>query len=316
MPLPATGDDLSPGLWAGRVGDDPALLLPRGGGRLRRWSYAAAAEGPTTLGVAIVDLGILATAFAFLRHEGDTWTWDHKSPLRRGAGLAHTSREVSTYAAGKARIQVGGNGSIRLDVAMPDGPRVRARLDAGSPGGDVPAVLRTSTAGGGWNVTEKSAGYPVRGVIEADGEALPFGLAGGWRDWTTGRQDRRTTWRWAAGAGRGANGARVGLNVSTGMNDLEAGENVVWWGGTPWGLALEVLEPAGRARDGDWRLAGPGWHLDFETCGVRAASENVGVLRSVYTQPIGTFRGTLPGPDGEPVEVELEGVTEDHVAVW
>ncbi|HEX9766611.1 MAG TPA: DUF2804 family protein [Nitriliruptorales bacterium] len=316
MALPTLEEQLLPGLWAGRVERDPALTMPRVRGRLRRWSYAAAGEGDTTLGVAIVDLGFVATAFAFLRHEGDTWTWDHKTPFARGAHVARRAAEASNWAAGRARIAIGGNGSIRCDVPMINGPRVRARLDAGRPAGDVPAVLRTATAGGGWNVTEKAAGYAVRGIIETDTASLPFGLAGGWRDWTCGRQDRRTTWRWAAGAGRGANGARVGLNVSTGMNDAEAGENVVWWSGVPHALETHELAPVGRARDGDWRVAGPGWQLAFESCGVRAADDDWRLVRSTYTQPIGIFRGTLPDRDGAPVEVELVGVTEDHLAVW
>jgi hypothetical protein len=230
--------------------------------------------------------------------------------------VAQTSREATNYAGGRGRLALGADGSLRLDVPMAHGPRVRARLDAGSPGRDLPAVLRTGTAGGGWNVTEKAAGYTVRGIIEAAADELPFGLAGGWRDWTCGRQDRRTEWRWAAGAGRGRNGARVGINVSTGMNDEEAGEDVVWWSGVPYHLAVTFLEPAGSHADGDWIVGGDDWQLEFESCGVRAADENFRFVRSTYTQPVGTFRGTLPGEDGEPVEVELSGVTEDHRAVW
>lgn len=315
-PLPALDGQLAPGLWAGRVGIDPALAMPRGGGRVRRWAYAAAGEGDTTIGAAVANLGFVATGFVFLRHEERTWTWEHKSPLGRGAHVADTSRETSSYAAGRGRLSLGGNGSLRIDVPMDDGTRVRARLDAGSPGRDVPAVLSTRTAGGGWNVTEKAAGYAVRGIIEAGSDELPFGLAGGWRDWTCGRQDRRTQWRWAAGAGRGDNGARVGFNVSTGMNDAGAGENVVWWSGVPHRLALTTLEPTGAHADGDWTVGADDWQLDFESCGVRAADENFRILRSTYTQPIGIFRGTLPGEDGDPVNVELSGVAEDHRAVW
>jgi hypothetical protein len=31
---------------------------------------------------------------------------------------------------------------------------------------------------------------------------------------------------------------------------------------------------------------------------------------------MGTFQGTLPGPDGSSVAVAMHGVTEDHQARW
>ena len=140
--------------------------------------------------------------------------------------------------------------------------------------------------------------------------------ASGWRDATSGRQDRRTTWRWAAGGGVGG-GRRVGINVSTGMNAHELGEDVVWWDGEPSSLVIDRLAPiVGTVPHGRWEVHGAGCALDFDGTGVRAKTERLPLLRSSYTQPIGRFVGTLPDPGGTPVEVSLSGVTEDHLALW
>jgi hypothetical protein len=57
---------------------------------------------------------------------------------------------------------------------------------------------------------------------------------------------------------------------------------------------------------GDARLA-------FAEEAVRSRSESFGVIRSEYTQPFGTFSGTLPGG----LELaEAYGVMERHSALW
>lgn len=210
-----------------------------------------------------------------------------------------------------AVLEIDSGGSIRLDVVGKDG-RLTAHLDADTA---TPVVLATGTPGGGWNVTQKAAGYAVRGTVLVDG--VPHDLdGGGWNDRTTGRQDRRTQWRWAAAAGTAADGRRVGLNVSTGMNAAGPGEDVVWWDGVPQALSVTSLAPVDDPR-GPWHLRGEGWELRFDPVGVRAADENLLLVRSSYSQPVGHFTGTLPGPGGAPVTIDgLPGVTEEHDATW
>ncbi|HEX9766684.1 MAG TPA: DUF2804 family protein, partial [Nitriliruptorales bacterium] len=165
------------------------------------------------------------------------------------------------------------------------------------------------------NVTQKHAGYAVTGELAVGDQR--WDLAGtGWSDWTAGRQDRRTSWRWAAGGGTSPEHGRVGLNVSTGMNGAGPGEDVVWWDGVPHPLDVTRLAPRTSDARGPWRVEGPGWELTFVPRAVRAADENLLVVRSRYVQPIGEFEGTLPCPDGSAANVRLVGVTEAHHARW
>ena len=313
------------GRWTGALDRDPAEVGPRRG-RLRRWYYVAAGDERAAVGAAVVHLGAVAVSFAWAVLDGRTVTWETRRPLGRDAWVAPTPGLVDADAqaprtrggAGLAtrgvRLHLDGDGGIDLDVPTADG-RLRARVEV--PSGVTPVVLSTPTPAGGWNVTQKAAGSAVAGWLEVAGRSHTLGPdAGGWRDWTTGRQDRHTTWRWAAGAGQDQQGRRIGLNVSTGMNGCGPGEDLVWVDGAPHPVEVEHLAPTGGAATGPWRVSGPGWGLHLEPWGVRAADENLVVLRSSYTQPIGRFTGTLPDRDGQPLQVELTGVTEDHLAVW
>lgn len=84
----------------------------------------------------------------------------------------------------------------------------------------------------------------------------------------------------------------------------------------PHALTVTVLSPTGDDPRGRWQVSGPDWELRLEPAGARSAVENLLVVRSRYVQPIGRFAGTLPDPSGQPVEVRLVGVTEDHAARW
>lgn len=303
---------LTHGLRTGPLVGDPLEVGPRRG-RARRWLYTAAGGTAAAAGAAVVDLGFVGTAFAWATVAGRTWTWEHKALLGRGLSVGRTAEEGAAFRVAGARLELRSDGSFALDVPVRGGGRLRADVAAASV---TSAVLVTPTPAGGWNATQKAAGYATTGWVEVGAQREELGL-GGWRDWTSGRQDRRTTWRWAAGAGLAVDGRRVGFNLSTGMNGVSWGENVVWWDGVPHPLEASSLTPVDGDAGAAWSLRGPGWWLDLEPWGVREADEDLWLVRSRYVQPIGRFRGSLPAPDGTVVAIEdAVGVTEDHDATW
>lgn len=307
LPTLPTGGALPDGLWAGALDRDPRTGRR---GRTRRWSYSAAGAADAAVGAAVVDLGFASTAFAWCHVDGQLLTWDARGLPLVSARLGTNARTEARFRTPGAHVVIGIDGQLDVDVPI-EGGRLRATTSV-EPG--HPVVCVSPTPGGGWNATQKVAGERARLRLSVPGTQVTT-TAGSWRDWTLGAQDRRTTWRWAAGAGTSADGRRVGLNVSTGMNGAE-GEDAVWWDDVPHPLRLDHLGPVGTDLRGDWALGGPDWELTVATSGVRAADENLLLVRSRYVQPVGTFRGTLPGPDGAPVPVELIGVTEDHEARW
>ncbi len=305
---------LRSGRFVGALRQDPLAVGPRRG-RARRWCYSAAGRGDTVVGAAIAQLGPLVVAFAFATIDGVTATWDARGPATGSNGVGPVPTAGAHASHRGARVQLDGRGGLVLDVPTEQG-RLVARIVTSE---DVtPVVLSTPTPAGGWNVTEKAAGTRAE-LVMALGErpARIHDDAGGWRDWTAGRQDRRTTWRWAAGAGLAADGRRVGLNSSTGMNGEGPGEDIVWIDGAPHRVEVTALHPLDEASpEAGWVLRGPGAQLDLSPAGARVKREHVGPIVSEYQQPIGRWRGRLPLGGAEPTEVSLSGVAEDHLAVW
>ncbi len=319
--LPATPDTLlgdegpKVGLWAGPLLQGALPRVP-GRGRVRRWSYAAAAtpDGHLAVGAAVVDLGLVGTSFVWLFWEGRVATWERRL-LGGGFEVGQLPGEDARARRRADRVTLSGNGGMMLALERLGALPLHVDLTAEAP---CPVVCSTPTPQGGHNVTQKAAGYPVTGQV-AHGDDLRDLVGFGWADWTAGRQDRQTTWRWAAGAGTSADGRAVGLNASTGMNAVGPGEDVAWVDGTPIPLSVERLAPVDEDHlDGAWVVQGAdGLDLRFEPSGHRSARENLVVVRSAYVQPIGNFRGTIPGPGGSIVEIAaMPGVTEDHEAVW
>lgn len=316
-PLPAslvTPDRrLVAGRWAGDLTSDPVGGAPTAG-RVRRWRYAAAGDADTMVGAAVVDLGFVGVAFAFVHVGGVCATWQVRHPAALGVTVGRTPA-VGASLRGRARVTLSGDGGLGLDMPTRHG---RLRADVAVTHASRPAVLATGTPGGGWNVTAKSAGSRVTGRVRL-GDRDPVELArdaGGWWDWTVGRQDRTTSWRWAAGAGTATDGRRVGLNASTGMNAEDAGEDVVWWDGVPYALDVATLGPAGDDAAGRWAVAGTGVDLVLDPVGARSADERLPLVASTYVQPFGAWTGRLPDPSGAGTQVVLAGVAEDHLAVW
>lgn len=295
--------------WVGTAGTG-LLAAQHRKGRRRRWVYAAAGDEHVLVGAAVVHVGVLGlgTAFAFAVTPDGVHTWD-AGPGRAGdvGGL----RGTASVARAGGRVVIG---ERRFEVDVPvDGGRLAAAVDLAAAS---PVTLVTPTPRGGWNATTKAAGHAGVGEVVVPGGTHSLD-GGAWTDATEGRQDAHTTWRWAAGAGLAGDGRRVGLHASTGMNAAGPGEDLVWWDGVAAPLDVTTLAPTdGAGPDQAWQLAGQGWALELDVAGVRAADEGLGPIRSRYAQPMGTWRGTLPDPEGRPVAVTLAGVAEDHEARW
>lgn len=131
---------------------------------------------------------------------------------------------------------------------------------------------------------------------------------------------RHTWWRWATCAGRDSDGRMLALNLTRNVNldDVALNENALWLDGR-----LQHLSPA-RFEFDRTRVLDP-WHLStaegevdlvFTPQGERSEDLNLGLVRSVFHQPYGTFSGVVHW-GGETITVDrLFGVCEDHDALW
>ena len=164
------------------------------------------------------------------------------------------------------------------------------------------------------NITQKQAGLATQGVVRFEGRAYTFDPAQsvGFLDYTHGLLERRTQWQWAIGAGRCPDGLPLSFNLCAGFN--QGMENVAWHDG-----ALHKLGPAsfefdpGRPNQ-PWRVSTPDQsvELELQVEGVRAEDVNLGLVRSTYVQPLGSWTGHIHGHELQ----DAVGVGEDHLAIW
>ena len=297
--------------------------------REKRWTWFAVGDDRVAAGGAIVDAGPIGTVFCWVADRTRRESIVDASRLVPGpaTSVSDTSRDgiVGTYRLSRnpltierdgAAVSVRGSlGSASFDLEI-DCPPERA-MTAICPvdGGHEGAM----------NVTTKEYSLDVRGVITAEDHRFVLTDGVGLFDYSHGLLARETRWDWAFGVGH-ADGTPISFNLVDGFND--GLENVVWLDGEPLrvgALTLEQMAGGDSATesgfDNESGFESSRWRASSD-CGtvdlglavevVREESIDLGILASEYTQPVGTWSGTI---DGRHVE-NLFGVAEDHRARW
>jgi hypothetical protein len=279
----------------------------------KRWQYAAIAHAHYFIGVAVVDVGWISTAFAYL--------FDRRQRTLLASfsadGIPLLSTQLENRPFGDATFQRGGQriafrrAEQRIELTINTAALKLAAHIA------LPAAEQTLAviAPANWlaHATHKSSALAVSGFAECAGERFVLDGAVASLDASNGLLARHTHWCWAS-----AHSPALGFNLQAGyMGDAE---NAIWLDGE--------LFAVGSARF-SYNAANPlaPWHihtddgtvnLQFQPEGARAENKNLLIAASRYVQPIGTFSGTLIHPEtGRAYAVaQLAGVTEDHYSTW
>lgn len=250
---------------------------------LKRWRYVGV-YGPELLCCfGAVSIGGVPQAF---------WAvWDREA--RRMHGRTRLGGRAVLLDGGRVRVR---DGATAVDLLFDE--------HEGTP------VEVTSQHGGREIWTRKRAGLSFSGSVVLDGRERAV-VSRGVIDDSAGRHARHTAWAWSAGVGTTRDGAAVAWNLVDGVHDAAAGsERAVWLDGVPTETAPVLFDEALReVRSADGTLA-----LRCSHEAVREREDDLlGIVRSSYVQPFGTFSGTLPGG----LELaEGYGVMERHDAVW
>jgi hypothetical protein len=255
------------------VPPQPMPLL-RGGRPLKRWRWVGCFGPEVMLCAAVAHVGPAVSAW---------WAvWD-----REARTLAeHTLRRARAVDVSPGRVVVE-DGPVAIDLRIDEGPGVETI----SPHGDQ------------YIWTRKQGGVRVHGSVSVAERAHAID-AHGIVDESAGYHARHTVWRWAAGVGVAASGARVAWNLVTGVHDEPgASERTVWVDGEP-----HQLPPLAFADD----LSAVG-DLRFRGEATRARRERLLLFAQDYEQPFGTFAGRLPVAGALR---EGYGVMERHDVRW
>jgi hypothetical protein len=292
--------------------------------RQKRWLYFGVSSPTLTACACVIDLGYLASGFAFALDRRTGRLVDHHrvSPRLRRAVPDTPRGGVARFSAPFARISIASRRGApsRLAADLGRGER-RLRLDVeidAHSGALVPLSLSNPLGGGRLTFTCKAAGLPARGRVllgepgRGGGAAFELVDALAALDYTHGLPPRELHWLWASGAGRASGGQTIGFNLVSGWNEEPESENAAWVDGR--------LLPLGRATFRTsptlWEIEAPPLSLRFTPEAERRQDVDLGLIASHYFQPIGRFAGTLQ-EGGRVLRFEdVAGVTEDHRALW
>jgi len=279
----------------------------------KRWQYAAFAHADFFIGVAVVDVGWAASAFAYLfdRRQGRLLAEVDFT------GAPHLHSRIDNHAFGDATFRRGSDciafrhAGQRLELTINTRPlQLAAHITLPAPDSVLAAIAPANWQA---HATHKSGALPCSGYVECAGERWRLDACHTSLDASNGLLARDTSWRWAS-----AHAGALGFNLQAGyMGDAE---NAVWLDGVPWrvGAAQFNFDAANPLLPWHIRTDDGCVALRFTPEGARYGDKNLLIASSRYVQPVGRFDGLLVHPlSGERYPVEaLAGVTEDHHSRW
>lgn len=298
--------DLSTSAWDGR-----GLFSRR---RLERkaWLYLGAFSETAMCGFAIVDAGLLATAFIYVYDRERRLLVEEKLSLPLGFAQDFAPDPRQPWAlSGRGRhwqYQANSDGAC----ASFRGQRLQARLQLHGQGRGLTALA--ASPGRPFAHTYKAAALPVQMELELDGRRLSA-QGGGMLDFTLGYPPRHTTWNWASLDGRTEDGRHIALNLVA--HFMNGQENALWLGDQLMPLAQAIFSYATDDLLAPWQLRTQDGRVDirFYPEGARRENLDLGLAASVFAQPFGRFEGYIDDGQGRQ-RVSGLGVVEQHRASW
>ena len=284
-----------------------------GGGRRRLqrkgWLYVSACTARYSVGYAVVDAGLVATAFIYVFDRMTKTLVEEKATLPFGfaADFAPDWRQPWALAQGGKRWQITPAGDAGWQFRYA-GKRLNLELDVERGGDGLTAV--STAPGRPFAHTWKLCALTSMLRFTVDGETVETESSSA-IDFTLGYPPRSTVWNWASLDGMTDAGAKFGLNLVAHFNN--GLENAMWLDGELIPLAQASFDYDARDLSRPWRVTSLDGIVDvrFTPDGQRAEHLNALVLKSRFAQPFGRFEGRV----GQS-RVSGFGVVEEHAALW
>jgi hypothetical protein len=295
----------------------PSLGLRDRALRRKRWVYAALATEEVWIALGVVRTGYAATAFGF------AYDLVAKRMLVEATALAPmlAARVADDPHAPGALAGLSWRRTHIAFVWTPGGLGITARigglaLDVTLADASAPAAVSAIAPleGGLVNATEKRALLTVAGGGRAGDRTLALDRGVGGYDYTHGLLPRHTRWHWGFALGRDASGAPLAFNLVEGF--VGRAECAVFADGRVHAMPEPRFLFDADAPSSPWRLEADGIDLAFTPGAVHAQHTSLGIVRSRFVQPVGTFRGVLHVAGRDRRVDDLAGVVEDQDVVW
>ena len=312
------------GRFAGAIADLDTARWDTG---LRRrlarkaWVFAGVHTERFAMGFALVDAGLVASAFVYVYDRYTQQLTERKllRPLGFAADFAPTPHCSWHLQQGGQCYRWFKQPDAAVYVAEYHGQGLSLTLHLADNGHSISALNRTPHSP--CQYTEKNIGLITQAACTLNNEQHQLSSPHGVFDFSLGYPPRHAQWQWASLSGHTDDGRHIGINaVAQYFNGLE---NTLWLANgqgnsrpTPLPQMLfdynhhDVLQPWSiRSADGCLNIC-------FIPEGLRQENINLGLLASQFQQPFGRFTGSYTEPDGQCHAIRGLGVVEQHRAVW
>ncbi len=287
----------------------------------KRWVYVLLTARHHIIATAIVQLGYVANAFIVVvdrRTRSATFDGSYLTVPR----LAHVSDTCEDgcdtwFRSVQARVALSRPAGCSHYTLAADAGRLSLRATFSATDAPTPVTVVSPVPQGVVNVTEKRVLMPAHGAILFDGDAEQFEDALAGMDYTNGLLARHTAWRWAFAMGATQDGRPVAFNLVDGFN--EGRECAVWIDGKLVPTDGARFEFQRRQPLAPWKVVTDDGRIDltFSPDALHAEHKNLGLVRSRFIQPFGTFQGTIQTPTGSTATLQgLPGVVESQDVQW
>ncbi|MCU9950000.1 DUF2804 domain-containing protein [Pseudomonas sp. PDM13] len=293
--------------------------------RFHQFQYFGLISDQLIGGCALANLSLAGIGFVYLFHpaSGRMIERQFKLPLGMGTRFSQVPDEgVCELRQGRNLLRLENSPNPkekRLLVELDDGTRIDACFSEDEPAFQ-PMSLCTPTAVNGWVYARKVAGVTCRGEVRSALGDFDLQAIGAFahHDWSAGYMRPETFWNWACLSGE-AQGQRVGVNLSCGVNETSFTENCFWIDGE-----LIKVDCVRFAFDRDrpleqWLITSNDGQVELRFTGTGLHKErlNLGFIASNFKQIFGRFDGVLRPHGRAPVSIDgLWGFVEDQYVKW
>ncbi len=318
--------DLNTAHWDGNGG-----LLSRRRLQRKSWLYGGVFSERWIVGCAIIDAGLLGSAFIYIFDRETRQFTEHTAirPLVFPANFQPSPTAPWSFTSGQKswRIQpltntagwqfefTNGKSTDEIDVSfeLQDNGASISALN------NPPSSARAKSHRP-FHYTHKLTGTPAQLRLHINGVQHEVKGISGVFDFTLGYPPRSTLWQWASWTGQLDDGRQLSGNlVAQTLNGLE---NAVWLGNAEQVTAIAMPQAIFDYNPHDtmqpWRIRSADGRLDMQFVpeGARSEAIHLGILASDFTQPFGAFHGVWRDEDGSEHTLTGMGVVEQHRALW